>query len=403
MDTGARPAISIAEVRTRCKGTFLNYISENPIRHEQDNRTTGQQDNRTTGQQDNRTTGQQDNRTTKRFALLTALSGTCIMSSLIWTGCSKETTVTPTASVRVDVTPRVQHFVAEATGAQAQTKSDGFFSADSAIWYIEAGLNYSAAQAWRDHTDLAADSIVLALDLSSGSVSEAAVYAAYNTLMGQLAGVTTTEQHLYLVDLSQSGQAVSVYFQIASGYDKYNNAPNASYPAGYIAWWSNVESAVVCNTTNRAHSVIQQRINAANIIALQVGQFFHSVETWQVANLATNLSSRNYWWRDPFMASTTPNNNGYRESLLFSLRDGVTLGGGRCLNNGEMSYWTGNATTNGTWRGITKIRTTHCPTKLFSSCVLVGGIQTLLNEPGSPIYRYHGGQFTFGLIGGNKG
>jgi hypothetical protein len=301
----------------------------------------------------------------------------------------------------MDVTARVKAFVAEASVMNAEVKSGNTFSSDSGLWYIEAGLNYSAAQAWREFTDLTADSLEIALDLSSGTVAEGAVFTAYNTLVAQLAPLTTTEQHLYLVDLEPSGTGLRVYYQIASGYEKYNNPPNTTYPAGYIAWWSSVENPVVCGTPNRAHSVIQQRINQANVIALQPGQFFHSVETWEVTNLPTNIPERNYSWRAPFMASSTPNNNGYRETLLFSLRDGVTLGGGRCLNSAEMSYWTGNATTNGTWRAITKIRATHCPTKIFSGCVLGAWIITGVNPPNNHLYRFHGGQFTFVLIGGN--
>ena len=56
--------------------------------------------------------------------------------------CTKEP-VSPTGTIAanaVNVTPRVQAFVA-AENDPARSKSNGTFSADSAIWYLEAGLN----------------------------------------------------------------------------------------------------------------------------------------------------------------------------------------------------------------------------------------------------------------------
>jgi hypothetical protein len=326
-----------------------------------------------------------------------------MMGIAMFASCTKEATgpMDTTSALEVNVTPRVKQFVAAATD-QVRSKSNGTLDADSAIWYIEAGLNYSASQAWRSFTELSIDSLVLSLDLSTGSVPESLVFDAYNTLVAQLAEVNTEEQHLYLVDvveptITSTPGEVLVYYQIASGYEKYNNPPNTNYPIGYIAWWCNADNPVQCNTSNLADHEIRHRINAANVIALNPYQYFHSVETWTVSNFPTSLPARNYWWRDPFMASPTPNNNGYRETLLYSWRDGASQGG-KCLARAEMVYWTGNATTNGTWRGITKIRTTHCPNKIFTSCNLAGGAQTV-SQPGNPLYWFHAGQFTFGLIG----
>jgi hypothetical protein len=316
--------------------------------------------------------------------------------------CSKEPSgpLSATTLTKQDVTLRVERFVETATET-GHSKSNGVIDADSAIWYIEAGLNYSAAQAWRDYTELTVDSIVVALDLSSGSVLQDLVFDAYNTLAAQLEGVPTENQHIHIVDVVEPSTATSdllVRYQIASGYEKYNNPPNATYPSGYVAWWS-TGFTPNCSITisERANTTIQNRINAANMYAMSPGMYWHSVESWTVTNYDTSIPAKNYWWRDPFMASTTPINGGYRESLLFSWKPGATTGS-LCLNHIEMGHWTGNATTNGTWRGITKIRTTHCPTKIFSSCVIVGGGQTIANEPGSPFYWFHGGQFTFGVL-----
>ena len=267
-------------------------------------------------------------------------------------------------------------------------------------------MNYSTAQAWQAFNELAVDSVLIPLDLSAGSVSEAAVFEAYQALATLLADVNTEEQHLYVVEVVEPNTAstageILVYYQIASGYDKFNNPPNNNYPPDYLAWWSSQYAAAQCPTTNRANTVIQQRINAANLIALNPDQFFHSVETWTVTNDQTWLPARNYWWKDPFMASPTPNNGDYRETLLISWVPGSQQGS-LCLNSAEMTYWTGNSTV-GTWRAIMKIRNQHCPTKIFSSYRLVtGGQQVFPPAPPVPFTWFHGGQFTYGLIGGGS-
>ncbi|MBX2980899.1 MAG: hypothetical protein KF905_16550 [Flavobacteriales bacterium] len=272
-------------------------------------------------------------------------------------------------------------------------------SVDSAIWYLEAALNYAQAQAWLEHSTLEVDSITYVLDLSGNAVSTSSVYAAYNEFVADLATYTTDDQHIHLVDLLESNGQLLGLVQVASGYAK-NNPPNINYPANYLAWWCNVDNPVLCNTSNLADHVIRQRINSANQYALQPGQFFHSIETWLVSVDPTSIPAKTYWWRDPFMASPTPNNNGYRESLLYSWRDGAPLGG-KCLNAVEMRYWTGNATTNGTWRAITKIRLQHCPNKLFTGCNMAGGAQTIPEG----LYWIHVGTFTYALLasGGSNG
>lgn len=299
-----------------------------------------------------------------------------------------------------DMTPRVERFVASASD-ENRTKSNGVFEADSAVWYLEAGLNYSVAQAWRPFTELRSDSVLLSLDLTAGTVSNDLVFNAYGILAAHLASVNTQEQHLYIVDVVEpviASNELLVRYQVASGYAKYNNPPNTSYPADHVAWWSTGSSpSCAVTVAPRANTTIQQRINSANFFPVSPGQFWHSVESWTVSNYETLIPGKNYWWRDPFLASTTPTNGGYRESLLFSWKDGAATGG-LCLNDSEMAYWTGNASTNGTWRGITKIRTTHCPTKIFSSCFILGSGQTVIDLPGSPLYWYHGGQFTFGIL-----
>lgn len=203
--------------------------------------------------------------------------------------CTKEATgpIGTTAALEVNVTPRVKNFVSTAT-QPVRSKSNGVLDADSAIWYIEAGLNYSAAQAWRPFTELSMDSLVLSLDLSTGSVQENLVFDAYNALVAQLAEVNTEEQHLYLVDVvepttASTSDEMLVYYQVASGYEKYNNPPDTYYPPGYVAWWANDGTPSCAVTVSEpAHTTIQYRINSSNLIPLNPYQYFHSVENWQV-------------------------------------------------------------------------------------------------------------------------
>jgi len=320
------------------------------------------------------------------------------------TACQKEETTLPSSdgTTIADVTPRVKDFVAQATH-RSHDRDDATISSDSAAWYLEAGINYSAAQIWIDHSETSTDTLVLPFDFSSGTVSEGTLFDAYAQLEQAVAPLTTSAQNLLFVDVVETPEALStgqliVVCQIGSGYDRsYNLPPSTYYPTGYSCSWDNSQQpSMPCNQIS-ADDVIQFRINYANAGIFSYGDYTYSVESWTVSHIPTNTSAKNFYWKDSYIASSTPNNNGVHETLFFSAKM-VSPATYNCLDDMEMAYWMGNVTTNGTWRGITKIRQGYCPSKIFFSCTLNGAV---LPSPQDPNVNYglHASQMSFGLIG----
>lgn len=64
------------------------------------------------------------------------------------TACQKEEATIPgvNSTTELNVTPRVKAFVDRANHHAVDAGRDAI-SADSAVWYLEAGVNYSTAQA----------------------------------------------------------------------------------------------------------------------------------------------------------------------------------------------------------------------------------------------------------------
>ncbi len=324
------------------------------------------------------------------------------------TACQKEAATLPIGSgaAPLDVTPQVKTFVEHATHRNPQ-RDGATMTSDSAIWYLEAGINYTAAHIWHEYSTLAVDTLLLPLDLRSGSISEGSVFDAFAQLGQAVAPLTTTGQTLLFVDVVGTSDVISsgnpvVICQLGVGNERaYNNPPNTSYPSGYSCSWDNSQQpSMPCNQIS-ADVVIQDRINYANMLPYIPGQYAYSVETWSVSHIPTSISSKNFFWKDSFIASSTPNNNGVHETLFFSAKM-TSPSTYACLNNTEMAYWTGNATTNGTWRGITKIRQGYCPSKIFFNCTLNGAV---LPSPHDPTVNYgmHASQMQFGLLAGGQG
>lgn len=332
------------------------------------------------------------------FGMIRGTIGLLIITAVLF-ACKKEgldqhgTIGVP--ATPLDVTPRVKQFVDAAK--LGNTKSGSTFTADSAVWYLEAALNYSAAQPWLEYTSLRSDSLLVQLDLSGGSIEASTLYDVYNDLYSQLENVNSNEQHLHFADVIEAvpnaGQGeVLVYYQVASGYAK--GAPNNYYPPGYVCVWTHTYDDGYCDSDcYGADHEIADRINQANIIGLQPGQYLHSIETWQVSYFPTFPQYYYLSWRDPLMESPTPDNGGYRETLLFST-PAVGPPNEVCLDADDMTYWTGN-TSHGTWKAILNIQSTYCPTKLYTGGYIVPDNTTYNSVP----YYYHAGFFSFGLIG----
>lgn len=330
-----------------------------------------------------------------------------VTCAALFLGCTKEPLAPSPSSVqKKNVTPLVKRFVAS---AESQAKSEGFYTADSAGWYIEAGLNYSQAQAWIECLDITADTITLSVPQTNSLVDADAVYDAFNDLSELLAPLTTTEQHLQMVDVVSflgvtTLDLVVVYF-IGSGYDK--GAPNTIYSTANDYYFAGfvVSSQCPCgdnqsSSSHCANKIIQQRINTANVYPMQPGEYWWGVETWSVTNGATNIPNKNYYYLGSQMADPNDDNNGYRDTRLFASDVQHSLCN-TCVQNTEMSFFTGTAT-NGTWSAVQYIKSNHCPTKLFSHCNLIGTSEQVMIGGNPHTYLFHAGTFTYGYIGGES-
>lgn len=327
-------------------------------------------------------------------------------------GCAKES-ITPGASSKHGPRLRIVQFIEAAQEHRegGSAKNGETFSTDSAVWYVEAALNYAYAQVGRGCLDLTLDSAGVSLPGGEDGIQAAAVYEAYNALAALIAPLTTEEQHVALVDVLEplpGASSLLVVSTIGSGYEK--GAPNSSYTAQQDFLWGSmaVQPNTVCvcgqnpnSTAFCAEKTIQQRINAANLHPIGPDEYITDVETWNVNRHASSLSLRRYQYSAPEMQGPAPLGDGYRDTKTFYWRTNSILppGGSTCVQDTEMSFWTGNAST-GTWSAVTFIQGLHCPTKLFLGCVITPHSWAPLGTPGVS-HRIHECAFTFGRIFGS--
>jgi hypothetical protein len=336
-----------------------------------------------------------------------AAIGIAALSILFHFGCSKDPSPIPLSSngVMENVTPRVDNFIASAD-SRLQAKNAGELTLDSATWYIEAALNRSSTQGWKEYRDLVTDTFRLSLAISNGTVNFSEALEAYNSLSDAIAPLTTEEQHVKIIDVvpTVNGSSLDLLTlaTVVSGYDK--GAPSTVYGTNddYYYFAFGISSSCPCGTNPNstsycANKVIEQRINSANFHPISPGEYWYGVETWYVSTGTTSIPDKLYSWNGTHMADPNANNDGYRDTRLFSWRQGASQGG-YCVQNTEMGFWTGNATS-GTWSAIQFIKSTHCPTKLFSSCNIIGSGTTVVINNVSYVYAIHAGAFNYGYIG----
>ncbi|HRD51497.1 MAG TPA: hypothetical protein PKY96_02505 [Flavobacteriales bacterium] len=170
------------------------------------------------------------------LALSAIASAALLLGTLI--SCNKEEAGPqgPVAAPEVDVTPRVRAFV-DAARSEAQTKENALFSADSAEWYVEAGLNFAIATAWVECHTIMMDSAEVALSGSADGYGLGDVQAAYNSLVSHVTNMLIADvNHLVLADVVVIGSGpattLKVYLQIGSGYEKLNTTFSNSWTWG---------------------------------------------------------------------------------------------------------------------------------------------------------------------------
>ncbi len=152
-------------------------------------------------------------------------------------------------------------------------------SLDSAEWYLEAAVNFSVAEVWRECEQRDTDTLSITLDLTDGQVSDASASNALQLLNEHLATVIIPEEnHLILCDV-QIGEAIGneavakVVLAIGSGYDKVGGivtayGSNAYYNFGDITFLTGTNLNCGCGPKaggagKCADRQIEARINSA--------------------------------------------------------------------------------------------------------------------------------------------
>lgn len=274
---------------------------------------------------------------------------------------------------------------------------------------MEAAANMSYAQIALSYTELALDSLTLPF-ASGASVANNEVYATYNALASVLAPLTNGSQHVVVVDVVEpavGATSLTVIYQLGSGYER--GAPNSTYTSVQDYKWGitfdiQPSSQCVCGQNPNssdycANKIIQQRIYVANVLGLSPGQYVTDVELWKVDRYLTDIAAKHYQYSDPLLAGPAPLGDGYRDTKTY-FQTSSTSNPSPCLQEGDMQFWTGNAST-GTWSAITTIKAAHCPTKLLLSTYISS--YTWL-PPGSSFANYmHECQFTFCRVAGGGG
>lgn len=316
-----------------------------------------------------------------RRGLVAGVGTLSILSVSLLLSCSKESPSGPVQGQAANVDQLVRTFVNEARNGSA--KSLETMSVDSAVWYVEAGLNYSLVKAWVEHNTEAVDSLTITVPLTQGVVDNTAAYETFNTLFEQLAGVEQEGvQHLALADVSATTTGDELVFTtrytIGSGYEK---VLDTSYPAWIsLNWWTasgscncGVGSASVC-----AEKKIQTRVRSAIAIPMQPGEYFTNVETWSVhPGNSTSIPGKTYDLDDFYNPQSIPGHSNQDYPIY------LCSGGdcSPCLDASDLNFHT-----QGTYDVMMFIRSNHCPTKQAITLTVDGDLA--FTSDGSTAFHY---------------
>lgn len=313
------------------------------------------------------------------------------MDTMLWTACQKEMVPAPgvTSAAQEDLDTRISNFVIRAehrASAQSDPRSSGSYTADSAAWYVEGGLNYSLTQAWLSSNELVTDSISIVVPSADGAVSISDVENAYTALSGTIGNsVQAGENHVVVIDVDPvpngNGLELKVRYTLGSGDGRSYTPPalNTSYPSYTFLLWYTQTSGSSCDpdhySAKGADKTIQDRV-AFTIPPLAYGQYYASVETWMVA------PNGDYLITDfPNASNTSGHSN--QDNLIYSWEGGT---GSFCLDANDMTFHT-----QGTYDVMLLIKAAQCPTKQLASITVLGDL-----SGGWETYDFHRVTYTYG-------
>lgn len=242
--------------------------------------------------------------------------------------------------------------------------------ADSAIWYLEAALNYALTRADLPVESVLLDSTVMDLQVQNGSVMEQHIWNAYNTLHDALEPLVDDAHHLALINVEGDGTGspiqLTIYHYLAITGPK---RLDTSYgPDDFWMWWNGLNDgapseACPCATNPATSGLcadkrIQRRINAS--VNVPYGYYFTDVTRWTISLSPTDIAEQNYEVFDTDMLNPndpSTSGDGYRDHYLYTCyKDPITEDWlcASCLDPDAMEWYTQS-----TWDVMEYIRITH--------------------------------------------
>ncbi|MBP9160219.1 MAG: hypothetical protein KBF49_05190, partial [Flavobacteriales bacterium] len=294
--------------------------------------------------------------------------------------CQKESAQLPTsgsALVEENVTPRVQAFVSQAVHADPN-RDEVLITSDSALWYVEAGLNYSFTNIVQEYNESVNDTAYYSIPVTTdGMVNASDASAAYNAF-GAIISPSAVEgtSHVAIVDISSTNNGSSIDYRavyvVGSGYDR--SGPNTNFGANaYFDWGTCASNNCGCGPNNggagkAADKQIQGRIN----VPIPVGPndpnpYWTNVENWEItAYEQTNIAGHVVNSQDfpaPISSDNVSSGDFVRDYKVFVSSSPNNFSG--CFDPTDMRFYT-----QGTYDAIQSIRSNYVPTKLFAACLI---------------------------------
>lgn len=355
---------------------------------------------------------------TARLAVLSIIAASAVAAAL--QSCQKDASPAVPSAAAFNPKAMILGFLQDVQDRRVSGhKSNEIFSLDSAAWYIEAGLNFTLGNLELAHQNAWSDTVIVPLAQTQDGISSSAVYDAFDALVASLAPWTDEEQHIVLVDVIDPAPGsceLTAVVQLGGDYSKA--APNTVYgPKDCYHYGGSLTVQTTtcpcgCSTHMNggvswcANKIIQNRINAANLIEIPDGAILTGVETWEIWNW-NDIPNKRICLYNPILLQSGPF-DGYQDTKPYSRwiygMTGSEMAAALCLNPADMSYWTGNST-QGHWSAILAIKNSYTPFKTFIGCTIYPMFVSATGFacPG-PVYSglgvvyYHRAQYRYGQI-----
>lgn len=154
-----------------------------------------------------------------------------LLSVIMFNSCQKENIeITKGENFKNDTEERILKFKEKINSGN---KSDELISVDSAVWYIEAALNYTYCivedETFFEESDFFADSVKVSIVVNDNSVNFSNVSSVYNELFQVIENnINSNTKKAYLIDIEYKDEKISC---------KYNFAVKNSAKVVIIDWY----------------------------------------------------------------------------------------------------------------------------------------------------------------------